>query len=65
MVPVLSSKAQRVLEVCLAGNLMILEEIARRQSGGQRASARYCDHRLSHCPSHVTALLFWHFILLT
>lgn len=49
MVPVMSSKAQRVLEVSLAGNLIILEEIARRQSAEQRASVRYCDHRLSHC----------------
>lgn len=60
MVPVVSSKAQRVLE---AGNLTILEKIARRQSTGQKDSARYCDHGLSHCPSHVSALLLWHFML--
>lgn len=34
MVPVISSKAQRMLELSVAGNLMILEKIARRQSGG-------------------------------
>lgn len=63
MVPVISSKAQRVLEVSLAGNIIILGKIARRQRGGQRSSARYCDHGLSHCPSHISALLLGLFML--
>lgn len=36
MVPVITSKAQRMLEVSVAGNLMILEKTARRWSGGCR-----------------------------
>lgn len=50
MVPVINSKAQRVLGVSLAGNLTILEKVARRQSGGQRRSARYCDPRAQSLP---------------
>lgn len=60
MLPVISSEAQRMLEVSVAGNLTILENSARRQSG----------RHIELLPASVTtasiialALLLWYFML--